>query len=124
MPSIIKRCDTLGGEYMNNEERNCACFGNIPAHVSMPCKNFQDDDHGDCLECGHRRDCHAESNRTTEQLASAPLTAEAARAKCEEAADVLASQHGGFWHWIDEKRVRVYKPDGAPFATLHMEPLQ
>lgn len=59
-----------------------------------------------------------------EQFASGPLSAEAAKAKCEEAAEILASQHGGFWNWIDSTRLRVYKSSGDPFATLHVEPLQ
>jgi hypothetical protein len=57
-------------------------------------------------------------------LVSKPLSAEAARAKCEEAADVIVARKGGHWDWLDDRRLRVYEPNGDPFATLHLESLQ
>lgn len=57
---------------------------------------------------------------------SQPLSREQARAKCEEAAEMLLDKHApdGDWEWIDDKRLCVYNAAGAPFATLHMEELQ
>ena len=62
----------------------------------------------------------------TDDLVSSPLDAEQARDKCQEAADMIVEKHvvGGFWHWIDSTRLRVYKADGQPFLTLHIEALQ
>ena len=56
------------------------------------------------------------------QLVSEPAST---REKCEEAAEMIVAKYaiGGFWHWIDKKRLRVYKSGGAPFLTLYIEEL-
>lgn len=69
------------------------------------------------------------SNHTdpvTTDLVSEPLDAEKARAKCVEAAEMIIDKHapGGFYHWIDGDRLRVYRRDGAAFLTLKIEALQ
>jgi hypothetical protein len=62
----------------------------------------------------------------TDELVSTPLNAATAREKCIEAAEMIVAKHapGGFWRWIDNKRLRVYKSGGGPFLTLYIEELQ
>lgn len=59
-------------------------------------------------------------------LVSEPLSAEAARGKCEEAAAMIISKHapGGHWQWLDAYQLRVYTAKGDAFLTLHIETLQ
>lgn len=61
-----------------------------------------------------------------DDLVSAPLSADAARGKCEEAAAMLIGKHavGGHWQWLDDKRLRVYHANGDAFLTLSIEALQ
>jgi hypothetical protein len=63
---------------------------------------------------------------TDEQFVSKPLDVKQARAKCEEAAEMLLDKYapGGDWRWIDDRRLCVYTALGNPFATLHIEDLQ
>jgi hypothetical protein len=65
--------------------------------------------------------------RTDEQIASGPLnTKEEVRAKCIEAAEMIIAKHapGGFWHWLGNERIRVYKANGESMLTLEIEALQ
>lgn len=48
-------------------------------------------------------------------------TLEAARAKCEEAAESLVQTFGGSWKWLNERMLRVYTVGGISMATLHVE---
>jgi hypothetical protein len=61
-----------------------------------------------------------------DDLVSSPMDAPGAREKCIEAAEMIVAKHvpGGFWRWIDNKRLRVYKSGGGPFLTLYIEELQ
>lgn len=60
----------------------------------------------------------------SDDLVSQPMDVAEARAKCEEAAATILKRHGGWMTWLDDKRLRVYKPNGDAFATLHIEALQ
>lgn len=60
----------------------------------------------------------------TDDLVSAPLSARDARAKCEEAANIIIARYGGSWEWLNGTHLRVWTVDGAPFMTLKIEAIQ
>jgi hypothetical protein len=51
-------------------DQRCYCVGEIPAGVAKPCEKFErvtadwpgsdEWDDRDCVDCGHREECHVE----------------------------------------------------------------
>lgn len=59
-----------------------------------------------------------------EMFSSQKMQEDEARAKAIEAADIMVKHCGGFWHWIDDRQIRVYYQSGQAFGTVHVEQVQ
>lgn len=68
----------------------------------------------------------SDRNISTDQCVSQKLgTLEEARAKAEEAANVIQSRYpGSYVKWINTQTLRVFTKLDAPLATIHLESLQ